>query len=183
MGWGGSSAGLGWDHSTAVSWWVAWSLSEDELLLFVVLSSNKLPGLLHMVCSGLLRPAAFPSSAQEWSSGPFRGRSWSLCSSGGSLKKIKYYYCKIRCKALEVRGPKLELAHPFLIFSALAPSVSLYRILLLFPLLGRGQGLRVAGRRAHSVPHPQEASLLSLQSWGWKNCSYFIAHSSEFIET
>lgn len=63
---GASSVGLGWDRSTtAVGWWVAWGLNEDESLLLVVLSSNRLPGFLRMAGLGPLRPAAFPGSAQK----------------------------------------------------------------------------------------------------------------------
>lgn len=65
-GWGGSSAGLGWDRSTtAVSWWVAWGLSEDESLFLVVSSSNRLPEFLRMAGSGPPRPAAFLGPAQK----------------------------------------------------------------------------------------------------------------------
>lgn len=64
--WGSSSAGLAWDHcTTAVSWWVAWALGEDESLLLVVLSSSRLPGLLGMAGSGPWGSAAFLGSAQE----------------------------------------------------------------------------------------------------------------------
>ena len=68
-GQGGSSAGLGCDHSaTLVGWWVAWGLSENESLLLVVLSSIGYLGFFawqsHILQGLLLSLALLRSEAQ-----------------------------------------------------------------------------------------------------------------------